>query len=175
MFWSRAPRPGVQAGRALYASASAQARSPGLYTALGAADTPNGRFEVYSLHVILLLNRLKGRGDQAAETAQALFDAYVSSLDDALREQGVGDLSMAKKMRRLGEAFYGRVRSYDAALEALPERSAFEELLSRTVLAESGAAPGPLADYAERVIAALAAAPDADLLDGRVPWPEVVA
>ncbi|HEX8571033.1 MAG TPA: ubiquinol-cytochrome C chaperone family protein [Caulobacteraceae bacterium] len=175
MFWSRAPRAGVQAGRDLYAVAAAQARRPELYTALGASDTPNGRFEVYSLHVILLLNRLKGRGDHAAETAQALFDAYVSTLDDALREQGVGDLSMGKKMRRLGEAFYGRVRSYHTALEALPDRGPLEDLLGRTVLAESRAPGGPLADYADRSAAHLAALPDDDVLAGRASWPEAAA
>ena len=175
MFWSRAPRASVQAGRALYAAAAAQARRPEIYTALGAADTPNGRFEVYSLHVILLLNRLKGRGEQAAETAQALFDAYVGSLDDALREQGVGDLSMGKKMRRLGEAFYGRVKSYDEALEALADRAPLEDLLARTALAESAAPVGPLAAYVEQAVAALAGCSDADVLEGRIAWPEAAA
>ena len=172
MFWSRAPRPGVQAGRALYAEAAAQARRPEIYTRLGAADTPNGRFEVYSLHVILLLNRLKGRGEEAAEAAQALFDAYVGALDDALREQGVGDLSMGKKMRRLGEAFYGRVKSYDTALAALPDRGPLDELLGRTVL-EGGERPvEPLAGYVVRSVDVLAALPDEDLLSGRATWAE---
>jgi cytochrome b pre-mRNA-processing protein 3 len=175
MFWSRAPRAGVQAGRELYAAAAGQARRPEFYTALGAADTPNGRFEVYSLHVILLLNRLKGRGPEAAETSQALFDAYVGSLDDALREQGVGDLSMGKKMRRLGEAFYGRVKSYDEALDALPDRGALESLLARTVLEERGAPVPPLAGYVEQATAVLAAASDQDVLAGAFRWPEPAA
>ena len=172
MFWSRAPRPAVQAGRVLYAAAAEQARRPEFYTRLGVADTSNGRFEVYSLHVILLLNRLKGRGEQAAETAQALFDAYVGSLDHALREQGVGDLSMGKKMRRLGEAFYGRVKSYDEALAALPDRGPLETLLARTALEEGGEPAGPLADYAVRATAVLAVLPDETLLGGAAAWPE---
>ena len=172
MFWGRAPRAGVTAGRALYAAAAEQARQPVFYTAMGGADTSNGRFEIYSLHVILLLNRLKGRGDPAAETAQALFDAYVRSLDNALREQGVGDLSMGKKMRRLGEAFYGRVKSYDQALEALPDRAPLEALLARTALEERAAPAGPLAAYAEEAVAVLAALPDEMLLGGAAAWPE---
>jgi cytochrome b pre-mRNA-processing protein 3 len=173
MFWSRAPRAGVTAGRALYAAAAEQARRPAFYQAMGGADTPNGRFEIYSLHVILLLNRLKGRGEAAAEAAQALFDAYVSSLDNALREQGVGDLSMGKKMRRLGEAFYGRVKSYDEALGALPDRAPLEALLARTALEERGAPADPLAGYAERAVAVLAALPDETLLGGAAAWPDV--
>src|SRR5437868_7409072 len=115
------PRPAQIAGRALYAAAVAQARTPGLYAELGAPDTPEGRFEVYSLHVYLLLERLKGQGPQAADTAQALFDTYVSSLDNSLRELGVGDTSVGKRMRKLGEAFYGRVNAYEKALAVLPD------------------------------------------------------
>src|SRR4051812_35458616 len=108
------PRPAQIAGRALYAAAVAQARTPGLYAELGAPDTPEGRFEVYSLHVYLLLERLKEQGPQAAETAQAVFDTYVSALDNALRELAVGDLSVGKRMRKLAEAFFGRIKSYEA-------------------------------------------------------------
>ena len=118
------PRPAVLAGRRLYDCAAAQARSPAFYAVMGAPDTVEGRFELYSLHVALLLRRLKGQGPQAAETAQGLFDAYVQALDDALREMGVGDLSVGKKMRKLGEAFYGRVKAYDEAFSALPDRRA---------------------------------------------------
>src|SRR5687767_13690321 len=100
------PRPSQLAGSALYARVVAQARTPALYADLGAPDTTEGRFELYSLHVYLLLERLKDQGPQAAETAQALFDTYLSALDNALREMGVGDLSVGNRMRKLGEAFY---------------------------------------------------------------------
>ena len=174
MFWSRwkrGARPAEAAGRALYAAAAAQARQTGLYAELGAPDTANGRFEVYSLHVILLLHRLKGRGEAATEAAQALFDTYASALDDTLREQGVGDLSMAKTMRRLAEAFYGRVRSYDAALA---DRAELEPLLARTVYAD-GPGAAAMAAYVDRAVQTLAAQADEDLLAGRVAWPEIAA
>lgn len=163
------------AGRALYAAAAAQARSPAFYTALGAPDTANGRFELYSLHVILLLRRLKGGGEQAAETAQALFDAYIGDLDEALRESGVGDLSMAKKMRKLGEAFYGRVRSYDEALDAMPDARALEALIGRTVYDEDDSRADALTRYAVSALNSLSAQPDEDVLSGRVFWPEIAA
>jgi cytochrome b pre-mRNA-processing protein 3 len=166
------PRPAVAAGRRLYASAAAQARSPGLYADLGAPDTVEGRFELYSLHVALLLRRLKGQGPQAAETAQGLFDAYVQALDEALREMGVGDLSMGKKMRKLGEAFYGRVRNYDEAFTALPDTGPLAAMIGRTVLIdETGADPGPLTDYALAVMARLDAEPLEALMQGVAPWP----
>jgi cytochrome b pre-mRNA-processing protein 3 len=168
------PRPAVLAGRRLYASAAAQARSPAFYADMGAPDTVEGRFEIYSLHVALLLRRLKGQGPQAAETAQALFDAYVQALDDALREMGVGDLSVGKKMRKLGEAFYGRVRNYDEAFTSLPDTAPLAAMIGRTVLMdEAGVQAGPLVDYATAAMARLQAAPVDALLQGDAPWPTI--
>jgi cytochrome b pre-mRNA-processing protein 3 len=165
------PRPAVLAGRRLYASAAAQARATAFYAAMGAPDTVEGRFELYSLHVALLLRRLKGQGPQAAETAQGLFDAYVQALDDALREMGVGDLSVGKKMRKLGEAFYGRVRNYDEAFAALPDVAPLAAIIGRTVLmAEAGAESGPLVDYAVAAMARLEAEPLDTFLQGDAPW-----
>ena len=142
------PRPAVAAGRALYARAVEQARAPGLYADLGAPDTVEGRFELYSLHVVLLLDRLRGHGDVAADVSQVLFDTYVKGLDAALREMGVGDLSVGRKMRKLGEAFYGRGKSYEVAFTALPDQAPLEALLTRTVYADADAAQVPrLAAY----------------------------
>ena len=53
------PRPARIAGEALYAAAAAQARTPGFYRELGVQDTREGRFELYTLHVILLMDRLR--------------------------------------------------------------------------------------------------------------------
>jgi cytochrome b pre-mRNA-processing protein 3 len=139
---------------------------------MGVPDTPNGRFELYSLHVLLLLRRLKGAGEAGAETAQVLFDTFISSLDDALREQGVGDLSVAKKMRKLGEAFYGRVKSYDEAMSALPDTEALHALIRRTVCADGGDAEA-LTRYAAEGATELSGLSDADVLSGRIRWPEV--
>lgn len=172
----RKRRPEEAAGQALYAAAASQARRPEFYTQLGVPDTANGRFELYSLHVILLLRRLKGGGEQAAATAQSLFDAYVGSLDEALRESGVGDLSMAKKMRKLGEAFYGRVRSYDEALDRLPDTGALQALITRTVFdPDKASGAEALTDYARQALEGLQELDDRLVFDGRVSWPEVRA
>ncbi|HZC17038.1 MAG TPA: ubiquinol-cytochrome C chaperone family protein [Caulobacteraceae bacterium] len=161
-------------GRALYESAVERAREPMFYTRLGVADTVEGRFELYSLHVILLLHRLKSAGAQAGETAQALFDTFISQLDHALREIGVGDLSVAKKMRKLGEAFYGRAKAYDAALDAGPGAE-LEALIGRTLFEGAGEAGriDALAAYVRGCVAALAGEPLAAILEGRVGWPDL--
>jgi cytochrome b pre-mRNA-processing protein 3 len=173
--WSllkKKPRASEEAGRALYAAAVAQARLPVFYTQLGVPDSANGRFELYSLHTILLMRGLKGRGEAAGEASQSLFDTFVSSLDDALREQGVGDLSMAKKMRKLGEAFYGRVRSYDETFDELPNAEPLRALIGRTVCADGGDAEA-LTAYAASVLSNFAEDGGSALVEGRVDWPEV--
>lgn len=164
-------RPDRLAGRMLYASLVEQARAPSLYTTLKAPDTVEGRFELYTLHVVLLLDRLKRQGEQAADTAQSLFDTYITQLDHALRELGVGDVVVGKKMRRLGEAFYGRVKSYEAAFGALPQADDLEALLSRTIYAGTEAPPLPaLSAYVLGQRAFLAEQPLDALLSGLVTW-----
>ena len=165
------PKPVQVAGKALYEATVPQARTPALYADLGAPDTPEGRFELYSLHVYLLLERMKGQGPAAADTAQALFDTYASALDHALREMGVGDLSVGKRMRKLGEAFYGRVNSYEAAFAALPDTALLEALLARTLYAGVEApATEAMAAYVLRQRQVLAAQPLETLLAGEAQW-----
>ncbi len=96
----------------LYALAVEQARQPQFYTDLGVQDRIDARFEIYTLHVLLLFVRLRYEGPRGAEMAQKLFEHYVSALDNVLRELGVGDVSVGKKMRKLGEALYGRMAAY---------------------------------------------------------------
>lgn len=165
------PRQTQTAGKALYAGLVSQSRTPALYETLGAPDTVEGRFEIYTLHLYLLMDGLKGQGTQANETSQALFETYVSALDHALREMGVGDLSVGKKMRKLAEAFYGRVKSYEQAFASLPDTAALEALLGRTVYAEADAGRAPdMAAYMLRQREALASQPLQGLLAGDVAW-----
>lgn len=135
-------------GEALYFAAYAHARNEGFYTRLHVPDTVSGRFELQTLHIILLLERLRLDGAALEPLWQALFDAYLSNLDAALREMGVGDLAVGKRMRGLGEAFYGRAAAFDRAIAALPDKAEVTALLHRTVLAGDEARPPlQLTDY----------------------------
>jgi cytochrome b pre-mRNA-processing protein 3 len=139
---------------------------------MAAPDTLEGRFELYTLHVILLVLRLKGQGVDAAAAGQALFDAYLQSLDIALREMGVGDLSVGKKMKKLGRAFYGRVQAYDSA-QATPDE--LDDLVARTVYeGVDGADAAPLVRYARAASKGFASQPLDRLLAGEAHWPEPI-
>ena len=166
-----AKSPARKTGEQLYLAAASHARSPPLYADLRVPDTVEGRFELLTLHVILLIDRLDdGRADTAA-VRQTLFDAYVSNLDGALREMGVGDLGVGKRMRKLGEAFYGRAQAYQAAFLALPDLGPLVEVIARTVF--EGAPPDTthsLADYVRRTRESLAAGDTARLVAGAPAW-----
>ena len=104
-------------GFALYGAAVAAARDPFLYTVLGAPDTLDGRFDVLGLHAILLIHRLRSAPPPGPALAQAVFDAMFADMDLNLREMGVGDLSVGKRVRAMWEAFHGRARAYETALD----------------------------------------------------------
>lgn len=171
------PRPAQAAGRALFQALAAQARTPALYARLGAPDTVEGRFELYVLHLVLVLHRLKGQGAEAGEVAQAAFDAFLKNLDEGLRDMGVGDLSVGKKMRKLGEAVYGRIKSYDQALTAAEPQAALAEVIARTVFegahASSTSTSEPLARYAAQGATRLAAQPLGAVLRADLAWPDL--
>lgn len=136
-------------GDALYEIAVRQARDPGFYTALGVADRIDARFELYTLHVLLLTMRLKDEGtERGSDAGQQLFDTYVSALDHTLRELGVGDISVGKKMRKLGESLYGRMTAYETPLRDA-DADGLAASLARNVLDSDTPADGAaLAAYA---------------------------
>jgi cytochrome b pre-mRNA-processing protein 3 len=135
-------------GDSLYEQAVRQARQPAFYTRLGVADRIDARFELYTLHVLLLTMRLRDEGERGAEIGQQLFDVYVSALDNALRELGVGDISVGKKMRRLGEALYGRMSAWETPLRD-GDSDTLRASLARNVFEDADAPGAPvLAAYA---------------------------
>jgi cytochrome b pre-mRNA-processing protein 3 len=121
-----------RAGFRLYGSAVAAAREPFLYRSLGVADTLDGRFDLVCLHAFLLVRRLRREAEPGPALAQAVFDAMFSDMDVSLREMGVGDLSVGRRMRAMWEAFNGRAHAYDAALAA-GDSAALEAALVRNV------------------------------------------
>jgi cytochrome b pre-mRNA-processing protein 3 len=130
----------------LYERVATASREPGLYGAVGVPDTLEGRFEALSLHMVLALRALRELPSPADEIGRDLTDAFFRDLDASLREMGVGDTAVPKRMKKLGEAFYGRARVYDAALNAGDE-DAVAAALGRNVM--GGEAPAlPLARYA---------------------------
>ena len=156
----------------VYAAIVTAARRPVLYETYGVADTLDGRFDMIILHAFLVLDRLNA-GDAAVRTfAQELTDRIFSEMDQNLREMGVGDLSVGKRVRKLAEIFYGRVGAYAPALSA--GEAELAEALRRNVYPE-GVAPAALEGLVRYVIAtrdALATIEPQRIAEGDFAFPE---
>ncbi len=137
-----------RAGFALYTSSVRAARDPYFYAELGVPDTMDGRFDMIGLHVCLLIERLMQEKPEGPALAQALFDAMFSDMDHTLRELGVGDMSVGRKVKAMWEALHGRSQAYVAALEA-GDHAALSASLARNVW--RGEAAGDGADQLARV------------------------
>lgn len=135
------------AAHRLYTNLVAAARRPEFYLAGGVPDTVEGRFEMISLHVYLVLRRLRGGGEEARKLSQHLFDAMFDDMDRNLREMGTGDLGVGRKVKGLAKVFYGRVRAYDRALDGADDR-ALEDAIAHSVFSDAGAPKAQVAALA---------------------------
>jgi cytochrome b pre-mRNA-processing protein 3 len=109
------------------------------------------------LHTVLVLRRLQAGGPAEAAIGQAVFDLFCTDMDRSLRELGIGDIGVPKRMRQVGEAFYGRAQVYNDCITRGDE-AALAEALRRNVLKDAkGDAAQPLARYAIAAAAALGA------------------
>ena len=164
----------------LYGAAVAAAREPVFYAELGVPDTVDGRFDMVSLHVYLVVRRLGALPDPGPKLAQAVFDEMFSDMDVNLREMGVGDLSVGKRNRAMWEAFHGRAAAYQVALAA-GDDSALEEALRRNVWrgtmpeGDGGDAVRRLARIVRQRDAALGTQDLAALREGKVGFGEAAA
>jgi cytochrome b pre-mRNA-processing protein 3 len=152
----------------------AAARRPALYEALGAPDRMDGRFELLTLHAGLVLRRLAGLGGVGDEVAQDLVNSLFTHFDDTLREMGFSDVGVAKRLKTMGSAFYGRNAAYAAALDdASPADLA--TALARNVYGATGSEADPKAEVLAHYIAsldlALTAIPIEDFTAGRFRFP----
>lgn len=158
-------------GFVLYGAAVAAARQPRFYAEIGVPDTTSGRFELVCLHVALLIRRLRAAGDRKAdELGQAVFDAMFADMDVNLREMGIGDMSVGKRVKMLWEGFHGRAEAYAAALAAGDE-AALAAALARNVWVKEPAPEGASEALARQAIHSdevLAGQPVEALLEGRV-------
>lgn len=131
----------------LYRALVEQSRTPEFYTSGGVPDSLDGRFDLVALHVALVIARLKRTEPALNDLAQTLFDEMVANLDVGLREAGVGDMGVGRRMKKLVSAFYGRAQAYDQALDQA-EEGALVEALERNLFR----AAAPAEDATARMV-----------------------
>ncbi len=169
------PRPGT-----IYAAIMAASRQPAFYAKLGVDDSLEGRFELLVLHATLVARRLGAGSNEAKAMSQEVFDLMFIDLDQAMRESGVGDLAVPKRIRRMAEAYYGRARAYGSALAddepakalvAAVERNIYGSAAGSTEDDDKSNTVMAVAKYIQAVDRALAQADEALLLEGKLTFP----
>ena len=154
---------------ALYVAVVEQARRPVFYARLGVPDTLDGRFDMIVLHAFVVLRRLRRIGPEGVATGQTLFEVMFADMDRNLREMGVGDLGVGRRVKAMTKAFMGRVGAYERACAAggASLGAALERNVYRSDAAIARAEAQILADYTERSMQSLAALDDDVILAGR--------
>lgn len=178
--WFRStPKQDLTQVATLYTAIVERAREPAFYAEIGVPDTTSGRFEMIALHAFAVLRRF-ARPDAAEPDpfAQGLFEYMFADFDRALRETGVGDMSIGKHVKRLGTHFYGRIAAYEEGLRAA-DPAVLEEAISRNLFGTLYE-PTPeqlrtMADYLRRLSQAMAAASEEDIKAARLPETALVS
>lgn len=156
-----------------YELLTSTARQPVFYTDYDVPDTVMGRFELLSVVMILFFRRTRSSATSGQELAQEIVDAFFEDIDYSIRELGIGDNSVPKRMKKLAGMFYGRLESYATAID-VDDRIALAAALRRNIYpkADEGAASMvPLADWMMTAEAHLAAVTEAELATGSAALP----
>jgi len=163
---------------AIYLAAVKQARQEPFYAACGVPDTLDGRFDLIVLHVFLAMRGLKEGAEAGKKLGQAVMEVMFDDMDQNLREMGVGDLSVGKKVKAMARAFYGRSQAYAEALEPGAAVGDLDAAIDRNIYGKEEPAPAQLAAMAGYVRAAAALIDQASyeaIVAGRIDFPPAPA
>lgn len=115
-----------------YEVLTSMARQAVFYTDYDVPDTVMGRFELLSVMMILFFRRTRSSVTSGQELAQEIVDAFFEDIDYSIRELGIGDNSIPKRMKKLAGMFYGRLESYATAMDG-NDRAALAVALRRNI------------------------------------------
>lgn len=158
---------------ALYNEIVASARQPAFYAQMGVQDIPLGRYEMLSTHMFLFFERTRGGSQALVQLAQDVTDEFFKDVDHSLRELGIGDQGVPKRMKKLARMFYGRAEAYREAVAAGDDK-ALAAALARNICPQepSWSHADEMAAYVNRALAYLATQDDAALLAGTISFPD---
>ena len=160
--------------RALYGSIVAQARQAPFYGAMGMPDTPEGRLEMILLHLVLAAGRLGQQGAEGQALAQALNEVFITDLDDNMREMGISDVGVPRRVKKAAAGLYDRHREVLAALQAADDGQLTEVIKGYTadLKALQSLDAAALARYVRSAATSLDEHPGDQLLAGTIVFPK---
>ena len=168
-------------GHEIYERIVAQARQPEFFRDMRVPDTMEGRLEMIMLHLVLVLERLSPEGAAGQRLGQRLMEHLMADYDDALRQIGIGDMGVPRRVQKAAAAFTERARDYRSALRDAGGDGLEAALQSHVYEAGSAAPAGGapsvagaagashargLATYVRHAAAHLSTLSDADLFEG---------
>lgn len=169
----KAARARTAAADRLYGSLVAAARQPAFYARWGVPDTAEGRFEMIAIHAFAVMRRLKRAGAAGASLSQTLYDTLFEDMDRNLREMGIGDMGVGKRIKKLAKALYGRISVYEAGLGNADDVALLTALRRNVYSGAEGADASALARYVRALGPALDALTDGELLGGSAAFPAI--
>lgn len=163
------PAPFQMEAHHAYAALVAQSRRREFYERMHVPDTLDGRFDLIVLHLFLLISRLREeKGDDAPQFIRAVSEAFFDDMDRSLREMGVSDTGVGKRIKKMSQAFFGRLQAYEHSFHS---EDAFAQSLLKNLYRLQQPAGASLKDmvvYCNKTMACLHAQPTAQLMQGQV-------
>ncbi len=143
------------------------ARRPLFYSDMGVPDTVLGRFEMLTVVLILYFRRTAQSVRSGQEIAQEIIDYFFEDIDHSMRELGVGDVGVPKRVKKFARMYYGRLESYAAALDT-GDLEALKAALRRNIRPDEPDAPDmtALAAYMIEAEAALKGVSEDEIAKG---------
>lgn len=175
--WLRQRSLTASIGRKLYDSIVAQSRAEIFYREFGVPDTVEGRFELIVLHLHLVLERLRREGTAGVRLSRALIEAFVTDMDDSMREFGIGDMGVPRRVKRAAAAVYERSAAYAAAQQAQAGVNALAQVLLEHIYfgnCSDSRLPERLAAYVRNAGGALERVDSSRILDGDLPFSQTI-
>lgn len=141
----------------LYLKIVHHTRSAVFYETYKVPDNINGHFDMIVLHMFLVLHRLeKLEWSEKKDLAQYLGDEMFLNFDLNMRQMGIGDSGMGRRMKQMMQGFYGRLFAYQ---EAMVDEKSLTEILKRNLYSTDesidGGVVSQMAEYCQTQLSAL--------------------
>ncbi len=153
-----------RAAQLLHESIAARARERIFYTRFNVTDSIDGRFDLFTLHAFLVLEALKEESGAGKAVGGQLVNFIFAGFEEALRELGVGDAGISRRIKAMANAFYGRLAAYEAA----GSEGDFAAALTRNLYRRASAHGDESRALAHYMLTARARLRGQDLGEGRV-------
>ena len=171
--WLRARSQAARTATDLYGSIVTAARREAFYSEHGIPDTPDGRFAMVAVHMYLVLERLQREGAPGQALARALVEQFVTDMDDCMREMGIGDLTVPRKVKKAAGAIYESAPEFRKAAAAGGQAALAEAVHQKLLSFAPRESANVVASYMQRAATALEAQPSSSLMAGHVAFPDI--